>query len=133
MPMIDVKGIAAQDVGDAVRAALAEELTVALLRHRGVPDAPPARRNVWLFFHPLPAWVGGRPPGERRVVVTFTVVAGGLDDAGRTGLVADGAAAVARALPGVASWVLIEEVPDGSWGADGAVTRLADAQAALGA
>ena len=132
MPMIDLRsspGAVAPERFDA----LAEALTASLLAHREVPDTPQSRRNVWLFSHEAPTRVGGRQAEEPHVVVTFTIVAGGMSDDHRAALVADATRAVRAAAPGARVWVLVDEVPDGRWGAEGRITRLADAQAILGA
>jgi len=56
-----------------------------------------------------------------------------MTDERKAGLVADATRSIRHHAAGAHVWVLIHEVADGNWGADGAVTRLADAQAILGA
>lgn len=130
--MIDLKRSPGAIGADALP-ALGEALTATLLEHREVPDGEASRRNVWLFAHEAPTLVGGAEPAEPHVVATFTIVAGGMTDDHKAGLVADATAAIRDHAPDARVWVLVEEIADGCWGADGAVTRLADAQAILGA
>ncbi len=134
MPMIDLKAPPGSIPEGAV-AELADALTAALLEHREVPDTEASRANVWLYLAEAGSFVGGAPgdPAAPRIVVTFTVVEGGMTDAHKAGLVADATRAIRAAAPDARVWVLVQEIPDGGWGADGVVTRLADAQAILGA
>ena len=134
MPMIDLKAPAGS-IPEQALPALADALTAALLEHREVPDTEASRANVWLFLAEAPSFVGGAPgdPAAPRVVATFTIVEGGMTDAHKAGLVADATRAIRAAAPEAHVWVLVQEIPDGGWGADGVVTRLADAQAILGA
>jgi len=113
--------------------ALADALTAALLEHREVPDTEASRANVWLYVHEAAAFVGGAARADPRFVAAFSVVEGGMTDSHKAGLVADATRAIRQAVPGAHVWVLVHEIRDGSWGADGVVTRLADAQAVLGA
>ncbi len=133
MPMIDLKAPRGALPAEALP-DLVERLTAALLEHREVPDTPASRANVWLFVHEAATYVGGVQPADPpRIVATFTVVEGGMTDEHRAGLVADATAAIHAAVVGARVWVLVQEIRDGGWGADGVVTRLADAQAILGA
>ena len=111
---------------DGAQAELLDALTAALLRRRGVPDTAQARENVWAFVTPL-------APGTRRCLARVAVVGGSMDDEAKAGLVGDFTAALRAVLPDPRVWVIVDEVPDGNWGADGEITRLADAQAILGA
>lgn len=59
MPLIDLKSSPGALPAEET-ASLADLLTAALLKHRGVPDDERSRRNVWLFWSELPTWVGGQ-------------------------------------------------------------------------
>lgn len=132
MPMIDLKSSPGA-LPAAEVAELADLLTGALLEHRGVPDNERSRGNVWLFWSELPTWVGGQPATLPHVVARFAIVAGGMGDDHKADLVADATRLIREVVAEARVWILIEEVTDGNWGADGAITRLADAQATLGA
>jgi len=136
MPLIDLELPA--DAVPTDTDGLVEELTAALLRARGVPDGPASRAQVWTYVRPTRLFVGGAPASEPRVVVRVAVVQGGVAERARGEMVAEMTASVLRhtelgedAADRV--WVLLEEVPDGFWGAGGQVVRLADSQAILGA
>ncbi len=136
MPLIDLD-LPADAVPPDVD-GLVDELTAELLRARGVPDTAASRAQVWTYLRPGRLFVGGAPAAEPRYVVRVAVVQGGVTDAARERLVAEMTASVVRhADLGEAGadrvWVLVEEVPDGRWGAGGQVVRLADSQAILGA
>lgn len=120
MPLIELMAPAAVTDDHALR----ERLITTLLRHRGVPDTPAARDNVWVVTTTV---------AEPRVIVRCSVVAGGMDDDAKAALVAEATDAVRDILPEARVWVLAVDVADGSWGAEGVVTRLADAQRTLGA
>lgn len=132
MPMIDVKSSAGALPADSLP-DLADRLTTVLLGHREVPDTEQSRRKVWSFFGESVAFVAGRAPVDPHVVAEFTIVAGGMTQDHKEGLVADATEAIRAVAAEAEVWVLIHEVADGSWGDGGAVTRLADAQAMLGA
>ena len=112
---------------------LAERLTGALIRWRGVPDSPRSRSNAWFNLLAARQWVGGERTSAPRYVVRASVVDGGMDDEAKAGFVDE----VTRHVHEVDRtagevWVLIDEVRDGNWGAGGAITRLSDSQAILG-
>ena len=134
MPLIDLELPAgAVPAGAGV---LVEELTASLLRARGVPDTPAAREQVWTYLRPGALYVGGVPAAEPRYVVRVAVVQGGVAERAREEMVAEMTASVVRHTDLDESradrvWVLLEEVPDGFWGAGGRIVRLADSQAIL--
>jgi len=136
MPLIDL-----QLPDDAVppdTGGLVDELTAALLRARGVPDTPASREQVWAHVRPAPLFVGGAPAADGRYVVRVAVVQGGVTEGAREEMVAEMTASVLRHADlgedlADRVWVLLEEVPDGFWGAGGRLVRLADSQAILGA
>jgi phenylpyruvate tautomerase PptA (4-oxalocrotonate tautomerase family) len=136
MPLIDLE-LPADAVPTDVE-GLVDELTAALLRARGVPDTPASREQVWAYVRPARLFVGGAPAVEPRYVVRVAVVEGGVTERARAEMVEEMTASVVRhaGLGEDAAdrvWVLLEEVPDGFWGAGGQVVRLADSQAILGA
>lgn len=128
MPMIDLK-LSQGAVSQEALPALAEELTALVLRHRRVPDNAEWRRNVWLYVHELPTLVGGAPPAVdvAHVTVTFTVLSGGIDAAGRAALAEEATRAVRAAAAPVSVWTIFEEVPAEDWGADGQLVSMPSA------
>ena len=130
--MIDLKPSDGAIAADALP-ALVDALTTVLLRHRGVPETDSSRTKIWVFVHRTEVFVAAQAPSDPHVVVEASIVEGGMDDDAKAGFVADATEAVRQASPDARVWVLVHEVPDGAWGADGRVTRLADAQAILGA
>jgi len=132
MPMIEFT-YPAGSIDEATREELIEELATTLLRAEGAPDTEFFRSITWAYAHEVPAGalaVGGRPGGEPRFRIDFTVPEGALVEDRKATLVAESHAAVARAAGlGEAEmlhvWSLIHEVPDGNWGAGGQVIRFA--------
>ena len=113
---------------------LAQRLTGALIRWRGVPDSDRSRENAWLNLVAARQWVGGERRCDARYVVRASIVDGGMDEGAKAGFVSEVTEHVREVDPAATDvWVLIDEVRDGNWGAGGAITRLADSQAILGA
>lgn len=137
MPLLDLHIPQGAVAPDRI-APLLDDLAGTLLRWEGAPDNDIFRANTWVSLHERPEgvlYVGGRDTAAPRFRVDVTVPAGALDGERRAGLVADVTAAVADAA-GVAPedllqiFVLIDEVPDGRWGAAGQVIDFAALRAA---
>ena len=117
---------------EAMADELAERLTGALLRWRGVPDTERARANAWLNLVAARQWIGGARTCSAHYVVRASIVEGGMDGEAKAGFVEEATRHVhevdelARNV-----WVLIDEVRDGNWGAGGEITRLGASQAIL--
>ncbi len=121
-------GALSEDMADD----LAARLTGALLRWRGVPDTPRARANAWMHMVPARQWIGGERTCAPHYVVRASIVDGGMDDEAKAGFVGEVTRHVRDVDAGAVNvWVLIDEVRDGNWGADGEITRLAASQAIL--
>ena len=117
---------------EAMADDLAERLTTALIRWRGVPDSPRSRENAWLNLVAARQWVGGERRCDSRYVVRASIVDGGMDETAKAGFVAEVTEHVREVDPAAPDvWVLIDEVRDGNWGADGEITRLAASQTIL--
>jgi len=131
MPLIDLT-LPAGALTPEVRADLAERLTSAVLRAERAPDTAVAREITWVHVHELPpgdVLAAGRPVGEPVFRVEVTVPAGVLSDRRRRELIAEATAAVAETAglgedDGLRIWVLVHDVPEGSWGAGGEVVDL---------
>lgn len=129
MPLIDFSYPAGTFESDTL-AALLDELAGTMLHWEGAPDNEFFRSITWVYPNERAPVVGGRAVGEARFRIDVTFPAGALSDRRKAGLVEGLTAAVLRAAGLEAAeagrvWVLLNEVPDGNWGAGGAVIRLA--------
>jgi phenylpyruvate tautomerase PptA (4-oxalocrotonate tautomerase family) len=130
MPLIDLYCPADTFTPDE-RTALVDELTTVLLRAERAPDTEFFRSIAWVFVHELPAGAvlaAGRPVVEPVFRVEVKIPMGALSDRRKQELVAEATRVVSEAAglgdaDGLRVWVLINEVPDGNWGAAGAVVQ----------
>jgi phenylpyruvate tautomerase PptA (4-oxalocrotonate tautomerase family) len=115
-------------------AALLNRLTDLLMTWEGFDPADPAMRAVsWVFLHrPAAVYVAGVPADAPRYKIVPTIPEGQFNERSRAGVVADVTEAVLDAEearwprdPGRV-WVFPTEIPDGRWGGQGRVVRLAD-------
>jgi phenylpyruvate tautomerase PptA (4-oxalocrotonate tautomerase family) len=134
MPMIDLTLMRGSLAPEAA-AALADRLTLILLRWEGAPDNPAARSISWAFVHAVDAVrVGGAASEAPRYRVQATVPQGVLNDEKKAGLAAEITEAVLAAEGSAPSdparvWCIIHEVPDGNWAGGGRIHRLKDISA----
>jgi phenylpyruvate tautomerase PptA (4-oxalocrotonate tautomerase family) len=114
------------------RATVQKTLADVLLKWEGAPDNEFFRAQAWSYLHELP---GGAQvtagDDEPRFRVDVTVPAGALDERRKSGLVEEVtqvvlAAADLDAGEALRVWVLVNEQPDGTWGAGGQIFRYAD-------
>jgi len=137
MPMIDAT-IAANALPPDAEAQLFKDVTDTVVRIE-IGDAGNAKAQAasWLFVHRADLHVGGQAATAPRYRFVVSVPEGQFDPDRRRQMVAGVTAAVARAenrpLDDVAGrvWVVMLEIPDGSWGARGRVVRLPDILAGL--
>lgn len=133
MPLIDLVYPAGTFTPDA-RTALVDELTTVLLRAERAPDTAFFRSIAWVHVHELPegtVLAAGRPVAEPTFRVQVTIPEGALSDRRKQELVAEATRVVLAAAglgeaDAVRVWVLINEVPDGNWGAGGRIVSYAD-------
>jgi phenylpyruvate tautomerase PptA (4-oxalocrotonate tautomerase family) len=130
MPMLEFtypKGA----IDSSAREELLEELATKMLEAEKAPDTEFFRSITWVYANeidPETLAVGGRPGGEPRFRVQITVPEGALSDR-RKGIVVDSFnQAILRAAgleesEGIRVWTVINEVPDGNWGAAGQQVR----------
>jgi phenylpyruvate tautomerase PptA (4-oxalocrotonate tautomerase family) len=91
-----------------------------------------ARRIAWLYVHRPELYVASEPAQAPHYRFVCNVPEGQADDEFRVSVTRDITAAVERAEGGrwpylmARVWVIIGEVPDGSWGGFGQVLRLRD-------
>jgi phenylpyruvate tautomerase PptA (4-oxalocrotonate tautomerase family) len=127
MPLIDLT-LSEGSISPDDRAKLAEELVTVVLRAERAPDTDFFRSVTWAFTHELPEGAvaaGGAEPVFRAV---FTVPEGALSDRRKQELVSEATKAISAAAglgeeDGLRVFVLVNEVPDGNWGAAGNVVR----------
>ena len=112
--------------------AIGERLAVALLDVERIPDSPAARAMSWIFWHDMPedCWMvpGTEGAGPPRCLIEVVAPAG-LLDAGQkeaaiqrlTQEVLGGWGAGDSIETRVRTWVVVREVPEGSWGVAGCV------------
>jgi phenylpyruvate tautomerase PptA (4-oxalocrotonate tautomerase family) len=121
-------------LAERTRDRLVEDLLATLLRWERAPDNPRSKSLAWAFVHVADSVaVGSSPSGLPHYRVGITTPHGALDDDRRAGLVADVTELVLRAegspvIPEHAFrvWVLLSEIAEGSWGAEGRIWRMRD-------
>jgi phenylpyruvate tautomerase PptA (4-oxalocrotonate tautomerase family) len=117
-----------------VRDRLVDDLLATLLRWERAPDNARSKSLAWAFVLVADSViVASSPSGLPHYRVRVTTPQGALDDERRAGLVADVTELVLRAegSPVTAEhafrvWVLLDEIADGSWGAEGRIWRFRD-------
>jgi phenylpyruvate tautomerase PptA (4-oxalocrotonate tautomerase family) len=130
MPMLELtypKGA----IDSGAREELLEELATKMLEAERAPDTEFFRSITWVYANeidPESLAVGGRPGGEPRFRVQVTVPDGALSDRRKGILVDSFNQAILRAAgldesEGIRVWTVINEVPDGNWGAAGQQVR----------
>lgn len=133
MPLLELtlpKGALGQEALQSV----VEELTEAVLRWEGAPRGSQVARDLtWVYVDEVTeVHVAGRPSEQPRYRVVITVPEGALSMGAKAGLVKDATEAIVTAEGSNDSdapfrvWCLINEVPDGNWGALGRIFTFAD-------
>jgi phenylpyruvate tautomerase PptA (4-oxalocrotonate tautomerase family) len=129
MPKLDLT-IPEESLSADARGELARELGAALLRAEGAPDTAFFRSITWAHVHALPAAAIQTPDGEAdpHAIVEISVPAGALSDRRKGLLVEETTKLVLDATgwgadAGLRVWTIVNEVPDGNWGAGGQIIR----------
>ena len=130
MPLIDVFYPAGTFTEEA-RTALAEELTTVMLRAERAPDTEFFRNITWVHLHEQPEGTmiaAGQPVSQPVFRIQPTVPQGALSERRKAELVAEATRVVSEAAglsesDALRVWVIINEVPDGNWGAGGQVVQ----------
>lgn len=133
MPMIDLT-LTRDALPTESRDRLVDDLLATLLRWERAPDNARSRSLAWAFVHVADSViVASSATGLPHYRIRVTTPQGALDDERRAGLVADVTELVLRAEGspvtaehGFRVWVLLDEVAEGSWGAEGRIWRLRD-------
>ena len=130
MPMMDLT-YPAGTLTPETRGELVDELTTVLLRAERAPDTDFFRSIAWVYVHELPEgtlFASGRPVSEPTFRLQVTIPAGALSPRRKDELVAEATKRI-REAAGIAEadalrvWVVINEIPDGNWGAAGNVIQ----------
>jgi phenylpyruvate tautomerase PptA (4-oxalocrotonate tautomerase family) len=137
MPFVEVYTPAGL-VTEEQRKQISDRLVAEVMRAEGAPDNEAARSISWLVWHEPVVWsVGGKTTEEGeppRFVVRVSVPAPALTDEKRAEIAkrvtqvladADGQPDRFYGVP-LASFVLINEVPDGNWGSMGQLFTFTD-------
>lgn len=134
MPMLDIT-IPEGALSQKAEHALMSRLTDLLLEGEGVDHTNPIARSLaWVFLHrPAQMFVAGLPADDLpRYRVVASVPEGKFDDESRNLMVATITEAVLDAEEGARQrdpmrvWVFTREIPEGTWGGNGRINRLAD-------
>jgi phenylpyruvate tautomerase PptA (4-oxalocrotonate tautomerase family) len=128
MPIMDLSYPAGALEPEA-RTALVDDLTTVLLRAERAPDTDFFRSIAWVYVHELPGGcvlASGRPVDEPTFRLQVTIPDGALSDRRKQELVENATKTIMNAAglregDALRVWVLINEVPDGNWGAAGNV------------
>ena len=123
MPKLDVT-LPTGVLSDEARRELPETLGATLLQWEGPPNPAFFSNIPWAHLNELPADAIRTPDGEAEphAVVEVSVPAGALSERRKAGLVDQATADVLAATgwgdeAALRVWVLINEVPEGNWGA----------------
>lgn len=129
MPKLDVT-IPAGVLSPEAREQLPETLGATLLQWEGAPDTDFFRSITWAHLNELPAEAIRTPDGqaEPHAVIDISVPQGALSDRRKAGLVDQATNDVLEATgwgdeAALRVWVLINEVPEGNWGAGKQIIR----------
>jgi phenylpyruvate tautomerase PptA (4-oxalocrotonate tautomerase family) len=131
MPMIRLTSPASA-LTEQGRQSIQRDLAAVLLRWEGAPDTTFFRAQAWSYLVELPE--GAQTTAEDaapRFLVEVTVPQGALSERRKAGLVEEVTKTVLAATglspdDALRVWVLVQEQPDGTWGAGGSVIRYAD-------
>jgi phenylpyruvate tautomerase PptA (4-oxalocrotonate tautomerase family) len=113
------------------KAELPPKMAKTMLQWEGAPDTEFFRSISWTHLHELPAGAMYTADGEAtdsQWVVNVTVPEGALSER-RRGELVKGLTADVMEASGLTQeesfrvWVIVNEVPDGNWGAGGAIVR----------
>jgi phenylpyruvate tautomerase PptA (4-oxalocrotonate tautomerase family) len=135
MPLLDLT-FPAGALSPDVRDTLADDLAAALLRAERAPDTEFFRTITWAYLHELPdehVRANGKPAQNFRLQAT--VPQGALSDRRKQEFV-EAATRIVREAAVIPEeevlrvWVLINEVPEGNWGAAGGIVRFENLKAA---
>jgi phenylpyruvate tautomerase PptA (4-oxalocrotonate tautomerase family) len=112
------------------RVRVAAELTELGMRCERLPDVPSVKSNVWIYFNEYEEgeiFSGGMAAKTRVMSLIVYALEGGLDEKSRSNLIAGATEILGRhsgfTAP-VPAYVVINEVPEASWGMFGQAVNL---------
>jgi phenylpyruvate tautomerase PptA (4-oxalocrotonate tautomerase family) len=138
MPKIDLT-YSAGALSPEAKAELPGQLARTLLKWEKAPDTEFFRSISWTHVHELDAdstHDGNGPDAPPHFVLDVTTPQGALSDRRRAEMTKEMTEQVLEAAglraedDGIRVWVLMHEVPEGSWGAAGAIVRFEQLRAA---
>ena len=137
MPKIDLT-FSAGALSPEAKAELPGKLAATLLKWEKAPDTEFFRSISWTHVHELApdsTHDANGPDAPAHFVIDVTTPQGALSDRRRAELAKEMTEQVLEAAgltpdDGIRVWVLMHEVPEGSWGAGGAVIRFEQLRAA---
>jgi phenylpyruvate tautomerase PptA (4-oxalocrotonate tautomerase family) len=130
VPKLDLT-FSAGALSEDAKQELPAQLAQAMLRWEGAPDTEFFRSISWTHVHELPEGAAHTADGvatDGQFVVGVTVPQGALSERRRGGLVDEFTKLVAAAA-GLGDdetfrvWVIVNEVPEGHWGAAGQIVQ----------
>lgn len=118
-------------MSDEIKAELPARMAETMLEWEGAPDTQFFRSISWTHLHELPAAAMHTADGrakDSQFIVDVTVPDGALSDRRRAGLVKDLTALIVDAAglapeDAIRVWVIVNEVPEGNWGAGGQIVQ----------
>jgi phenylpyruvate tautomerase PptA (4-oxalocrotonate tautomerase family) len=131
MPKIDLTFSAGALSAPAQR-ELPAKLAAALLRREGAPNTAYFRSIAWTHLHELAPGATHDADGPAELshfIVDVTIPQGAFSDRRRAGFISDATDLIQEAA-GLSPadtrriWVIVHEMPDGHWGAEGEVVRI---------
>jgi phenylpyruvate tautomerase PptA (4-oxalocrotonate tautomerase family) len=141
MPLMDVIHPEGSFSTEA-REKLLSSLWALCLRWEGVPETAASAAIAWVYLDERPRdamSVGGQPLTQNIYRVHVRVMAGFLDQERTDGMVREVTEAIERADGGDGEgsgprvYVIVQEVPSGTWGVDGVVWHSVATAGAMGA
>jgi phenylpyruvate tautomerase PptA (4-oxalocrotonate tautomerase family) len=136
MPMVDLT-LPAGALDEEHRSTLVEQLTDLIIKWEEGTEVPGYGYAAWTYVHEAQAVAiaGKVRPAEKAPLyrVVISVPKGSLNEERKAGLVADVTEAIMDVEPRALwkrdphrVWCIVNDVPDGDWGAGGRILRLRD-------
>ena len=136
MPLIQVFAPKAS-VSERRRQEISRALLDEVIEVEGAPDTPLVRSITWVMWREIDEWWVGSAPlsgdDPPRYIVQVGVPGGAMDDAKRQAMVEGVTQVLAKSdddpdrfTREPAAFVVVDEIPDGSWGTMGRVIRYSE-------
>jgi phenylpyruvate tautomerase PptA (4-oxalocrotonate tautomerase family) len=127
MPALDLT-IPAGTFTPEQQTALVEELTTVMLSAEGAPNTDFFRSITWVMVHEATVYASARRVTEPVFRLVASVPAGALSERRKEVFVSEATRVISAAAglcqgDGLRVWVLVNEVPEGNWGAAGNIVH----------